>query len=340
MDISIVIPVYNVQAYLGECIDSVLNQSKEAYEIILVDDGSTDQSGDICDDYSRKYKQIRTIHKKNEGLGFARNTGLENVTSDYVIFIDSDDYIDSDFLEEMQHIVDKGTYDTVKTGYRRVTLEGKCISNLGTTAEYFEDSDVKEKLLPRMIGSAPGTNDSIPMSACGTLYSIKIINQYSIRFVSERKWISEDMSFNIEYFSHAQKCAIDKYIGYNYRANNNSLTTKYVEDRFEKCCAMYQKEEEVLASIIPLELWQNRLDRQFMNYLRMCFSQLKKSVSRLDPSQAKKNIKEITDVSLVEKIIRAYPDKQLNIKQRGFVLMVRWKWNWLLYVMFCIFKIE
>ena len=80
--------------------------------------------------------------------------------------------------------------------------------------------------------------------------------------------------------------------------------------------------------------------RQFMNYLRMCFSQLKKSVSRLDPSQAKKNIKEITDVSLVEKIIRAYPDKQLNIKQRGFVLMVRWKWNWLLYVMFCIFKIE
>ena len=115
MDISIVIPVYNVQAYLGECIDSVLNQSKEAYEIILVDDGSTDQSGDICDDYSRKYKQIRTIHKKNEGLGFARNTGLENVTSDYVIFIDSDDYIDSDFLEEMQHIVDKGTYDTVKT---------------------------------------------------------------------------------------------------------------------------------------------------------------------------------------------------------------------------------
>ena len=91
--ISVIIPVYNVEKYLRECIDSVLNQSYQNLEIILVDDGSTDSSGEICDEYEKQDIRIRVIHQKNQGLSGARNTGFQNANGEYVYFLDSDDWI-------------------------------------------------------------------------------------------------------------------------------------------------------------------------------------------------------------------------------------------------------
>lgn len=99
MKISIIIPIYNVEQYLEECIDSAINQTFKAYEIILVDDGSEDSSGIICDRYERKYSEIKVIHKKNGGLSDARNAGLKQAVGEWVYFIDADDYILPDTLE-------------------------------------------------------------------------------------------------------------------------------------------------------------------------------------------------------------------------------------------------
>ena len=99
--ISVVIPVYNVEKYLAECVDSVLNQTYTNYEIILVDDGATDSSGRMCDEYAQKDPRIRVIHQKNGGLSAARNTGLEVAKGDYVYFLDSDDYIEACTLEHL-----------------------------------------------------------------------------------------------------------------------------------------------------------------------------------------------------------------------------------------------
>ena len=93
MLISIIVPVYNVENYLKECIDSILRQEFRDYEIILVDDGSKDDSGKICDEYGKKYSFISVIHKKNGGLSDARNFGLKIAKGEYILFIDSDDYI-------------------------------------------------------------------------------------------------------------------------------------------------------------------------------------------------------------------------------------------------------
>lgn len=92
--LSIVVPVYNVQKYLDRCMDSLLNQNIENYEIILVDDGATDNSGLICDKYSQEYFNVKVIHKKNEGLGLTRNVGIDNSKGQYIMFVDSDDYIE------------------------------------------------------------------------------------------------------------------------------------------------------------------------------------------------------------------------------------------------------
>lgn len=103
--ISIIVPVYNVEFYLGKCLKSILDQTFQDFEVILVDDGSTDGSGKICDEYTGKYENIRVIHKMNEGVSSARNRGLEESTSDIVTFIDSDDWIDKYYLEVLYKLM-------------------------------------------------------------------------------------------------------------------------------------------------------------------------------------------------------------------------------------------
>lgn len=99
--VSVIIPVYNVFSYLSQCVDSVISQTYQTIEIILVDDGSTDESGKICDDYARKDKRISVIHQKNGGLSAARNTGIKNANGKYIFFVDSDDCIAKDTIEKM-----------------------------------------------------------------------------------------------------------------------------------------------------------------------------------------------------------------------------------------------
>ena len=111
--VSVIIPVYNVEKYLAECVDSVLCQTYTDYEVILVDDGATDSSGQICDDYARKDPRIRVIHQPNGGLSAARNTGLNAARGEYIYFLDSDDYITSDALEYMVATAEQAQADVV-----------------------------------------------------------------------------------------------------------------------------------------------------------------------------------------------------------------------------------
>ena len=100
-ELTVVIPVYNVEKYLSKCIESILNQTLPVDEIILVDDGSKDRSGEIADEYAAKYNNIKVIHQENGGLSAARNTGIDAATKEYIAFVDSDDYIDSIMYERL-----------------------------------------------------------------------------------------------------------------------------------------------------------------------------------------------------------------------------------------------
>ena len=116
VDISVIIPVYNVQDYLRDCIESLLRQEKKNLEIILVDDGSTDNSGDICDEYEHKNINIKVIHKKNGGLGSARNAGFKAATGEYIYYLDSDDWIVSETLESIYEIAKRENLDILLFG--------------------------------------------------------------------------------------------------------------------------------------------------------------------------------------------------------------------------------
>lgn len=118
--ISVVIPVYNVEKYISECLDSVINQTYKNLQIILVDDGSTDFSGKICDVYAEKDNRITVVHQKNAGAGAAKNTGLELIEGDYFSIIDSDDYIELDMYEKMVNSLEKYNADIVQCLFRNV----------------------------------------------------------------------------------------------------------------------------------------------------------------------------------------------------------------------------
>ncbi len=107
MDLSIIVPIYNVANYISRCIQSVINQDFSSYELILVNDGSTDKSGEICDELALKYENITIIHKKNGGLSSARNAGLDRANGDYIMFLDSDDWIEQDCLSQFHRFFDQ-----------------------------------------------------------------------------------------------------------------------------------------------------------------------------------------------------------------------------------------
>ena len=109
--ISIIIPIYDVQCYLRKCIDSVINQTYKNLEIILVDDESPDNCGEICEEYAKKDNRIKVIHKKNGGLSSARNAGLDVCTGEYVSFIDSDDFVEETYIEELCNMIEKNEAD-------------------------------------------------------------------------------------------------------------------------------------------------------------------------------------------------------------------------------------
>ena len=111
--LSVIVPVYNVEKFINDCIDSILGQSYKNIELILVDDGSKDRSKEICDQYSKRYGNIKVIHKKNAGVSCARNLGLEKSKGKYISFVDPDDIIEKNFLEDMLQTLCENRVDVV-----------------------------------------------------------------------------------------------------------------------------------------------------------------------------------------------------------------------------------
>ena len=336
MNISFVLPVYNVEQYLVECIDSILNQTVSAYEIILIDDGSTDGSGQICDEYAEKNDLIKVIHKKNAGLGMARNTGIENASGDYIVFIDSDDYIANDYIEYLQNELANKDLDFIKAGLIRVDDDGNQLSSLEFEDQEYSNEKIRFELIPRMIGSAPDKKDSIPMSSCFTAYRLEIIRHNNLKFKSERDVISEDIVFNIEYLSFCKKVFISSYSKYYYRVNYNSLSTSYRADRFEKCIELYNLENQLLRQIGIETECQYRLDRQFFIYIKMCIKQLKIIKNKIGVRCTLEEIDKITSNETVNGIARRFPKLKMGLVRGGFVYMLQYRLNFLLYLLFCL----
>lgn len=209
--ISVIVPIYNVEKYLKRCINSLLKQNYENYEIILVDDGSSDDCPDICDEYANKYEKIRVIHKKNGGLSDARNTGVENCNSDYVIFVDSDDYVESDMLLLLWSAKKKYKADIVCTPliYEYPNGVKKYPQKFENFVTDFETAQAG--ILRRKYSGA---------SACAKLLPVEILKKYPY----PKNELMEDLQIIFWHIGEAKRVAFISSYVYHYVQRNNSIS--------------------------------------------------------------------------------------------------------------------
>lgn len=312
--ISIVVPIYKVEQYLERCINSILNQSYKDIEIILVDDGSPDNCGKICDEYSKKYSFIKAIHKENAGLGVARNTGIENASGKFITFIDSDDYITDNFLKDLIEAALKNNADTVIAGYSRYKNEAITPVDNPIENKSFTGKRIFTEVLCKMLGPLGDGTDSISESACGTLYSMDIIQKYNLRFPSERQFISEDMIFNIKYYQYAQCVKGIANYGYIYCLNEGSLTERYNPERFNKGAILYFEKKRLLEEAgLYTSNAKYRTEESFIRYSRYAIKSEYKFVKSNGRRTFFKNIENINSNKKFTELLKTHSNLSKNI---------------------------
>ena len=211
-DISVVVPVYKTGAYLPRCVESLVRQSVGAPEIILVDDGSPDDSGRVCDALAERYPTVRVLHKENDGVAMARYDGVRAATKKYVTFVDSDDFVDGEFLARLSGAITAFGADCACCGYR----------------EYFEDKDAygEEKYISDedcCLDAAETFNTMFFEKKCFATVCCKLFLTERIREIEPmRLRLGEDSYVCIEYFLESEKIAHLNYAGLSYRQRADS----------------------------------------------------------------------------------------------------------------------
>ena len=188
--ISVIVPIYNVEEYLPACIESILNQTYRDLEILLIDDGSTDNSGKICDEYAEKDKRCIVIHQQNKGLSGARNTGLDNAKGEYISFIDGDDYIHPQMLEILYEALLKGDYDFSMALYKEVYAK----EQIQLISSYSFNEICRDQLMYGLYNSSNKNNTYREMNfhaVWNKLYRRELINNTYFTSLS-----AEDTVFN------------------------------------------------------------------------------------------------------------------------------------------------
>lgn len=239
--ISIIIPVYNVERYLAQCLDSVINQTYRNLEIICVNDGTRDSSGQILEQYAQKDGRIVVIVQENQGLSGARNTGLKHVHGKYIMFVDSDDWIELETCEEAVIAAEKHNADLVMWSYvREFEHESKEKYMFWDDESVFETEKVKNQLHRRVCGLLgeelrhPEYSNAIE-TAWGKLYLAEKIIGNKVEFVDTKEIGTEDALFNLYALGYI-KCAVylRRCLNHYRKTNQGSLTKNYNEKLFER----------------------------------------------------------------------------------------------------------
>lgn len=236
--ISVIIPVFNVEQYIDKCVKSILDQTFSDFEIILIDDGSDDLSGKICDEYTFADKRIKAFHKRNEGVSSARNLGLENANGEWITFVDPDDWIEKDCFKTILAQAEKNHLDCIQYSYKRINSQGTVFeTNTNQTAVLNLDEYIK--------------TNAFTICAWGSLFKKKIAIDNNIRFIKGLK-LAEDQIFMLTIIASCKRMQRIPDMFYCYYLNENSATQK---SRFVDICT----------SITALDTFSYRM--KFQSYI-------------------------------------------------------------------------
>lgn len=234
--LSVIVPVYNVEAYVEECLKSILSQTFKDFELLLVDDGSSDKSGEICDRYADNDDRIRVIHQKNNGVSSARNTALTVSSGEWITFVDSDDYVEQDYFEQL--IAPIRTSDEIDFTHGGCTNCDSTGHQTGIEQQYsFYHGDDKAYLLENYRGLLPGK-----------MFRSSIIREHHIAF-DEKVKVAEDLIFTTEYLTHVREFAFVENTGYLYRRHSTSVTHSIVRD-YSEALRSYRHQKDAFSKFV------------------------------------------------------------------------------------------
>lgn len=262
--ISIIIPVYNSQEYICACMESILKQININCEIILVNDGSIDNSGKICDSYREKHDFIKVIHQKNGGPSEARNTGIEYAKGKYIIFIDSDDIIDEKAIEKLLKFAKEDESDIIFYGYR---CEIRSKNIIKVSKIYYEEKTCEMEEFKKDFCKYL---DKWYLSLItNKMYKREIINKNNIKFDIMLK-NSEDLVFNFEFMKFCKKVSIKEDILYYYlkKNNDNSISSIYHENLIQMQQYAFEKIRKMLIDMKANNKFNiNMIEKQYLSIL-------------------------------------------------------------------------
>lgn len=321
--LSVIIPVYNIERYLADCLDSIISQTLSNIEIILVDDGSVDDSPNICNRYAEINTQIKVIHQNNKGAGMARNAGLEIAAGEYITFADGDDYIDSTTFEYLLGVMITNELDAIRLSYNKFIRKGEFSnSNYEDKIDIFSTKEDIRQIQMSLFSRPYDKKDkdiNLGGSPWGIIIKSDIIKRNNIRFMSERDIISEDYIFNYECLNYIKKIGKSYNTFYHYRitpnsitrspkldniirtvATSNLMTNKFLKDGFEHSSKFY-------AMGFCIDVTRVHLKNVF--------------ISRMSIKDKLSWAKQQAHISYFSEIYREYPWRNLPIKHKlGFYL--------------------
>lgn len=274
--VSVVIPVYQSKKYITYCVESVLNQTYKNMEIILVDDGSDDGSGEMCDAYSHKYSNIFCIHQKNKGVSSARNVGISSAGGEYILFVDSDDYIESDYLKNAVSRLENECVDMYLCGYQNVRNNGKVKEK-----KYYPS--INDALLQHdeLISATMKLFNSSTLHAIGTkVYKKSIIEKYGIRFYE--KWMYyEDIYFCLNYLRHCNQIYVQKKVMYYYQKDIcNSLSKQSKNYKYESILKTYTLLYRLINGNRISDEERNFFYKSYLTQINLCLNSTIKTENR------------------------------------------------------------
>lgn len=244
--VSVIIPVYQVELYIKQCLNSVLEQTYTDIEIILIDDGSKDSSGDICDQYARNDDRIKVIHKENGGLMSAWIAGLEIATKEYLFFVDSDDWIEPDAIEKMVDVAKRTKADIVCCNYWVEYTNGHFRDSHTVKPGYYNKDDIRKYILPGIINDGTYLSRSIRVCRWGKLIKKMSLVPY-VKYCNPLITVGEDMNIMLPTIINVDSIYIMKEsFFFHYRMNKESIMKKMSSTMWKKVEILHKTILEIL----------------------------------------------------------------------------------------------
>lgn len=319
--ISFIVPVYNTGTYLCTCVDSLLNQTYRDFEIILVDDGSTDESARICDRYQEQDSHVRVIHKKNGGLISAWTCGTKESTGSYICYVDSDDWVDNSMLEEMTAHISGHEQEIISSDYvvERSSGEKQYIYQTLPPGEYNRD-DIEEKVIPNLLGQE---HRYVCMSRCMKLISRKLILD-NLHFCNSVIRMGEDTTIMLPALIDCKRLVVmDHKTYYHYRYVEKSMIHQYDAKLYDNICQLRIIINQVLRNKLSnaeLDIMLQKADREYLLYLLLII----KNEVRGNSQKCGKNIKKIVKEQEIRKLVKKNPFQFVDLSNRLLYLVLKY----------------